>query len=319
MVMKNLQELPKLRDSLSFLFVEHVKVERDGGALTLFDKDGETHVPVAALGVLMLGPGTTITHEAMKVLAESGCSVLWVGEYSVRMYAQGMGETRSALRLLRQVRLHADPASRMAVVLRMYEKRFAEALPTEITVERIRGMEGVRVRTAYARASQRTGVEWRGRNYSRHDWASADPINRALSAASACLNGISHCAIVSAGYSPAIGFVHTGKLLSFVYDVSDLYRADVIVPVAFEVTARLQASGEWSGLERAIRLACRDAFRTHRVLERVVKDVDDLMKVSEEEVARARAMVDTHDAPGGLWDPGEGEVDGGTNYDPDDR
>lgn len=315
--MRNLQDLPKLRDSLSYLYVEHVKVERDGGALALFDMTGMTHVPAAALGVLMLGPGTTITHEAMKVLAESGCSVLWVGENAVRMYAQGMGETRSSVRLLHQARLHADQASRMAVVLKMYEKRFTDKLPKGITLEQIRGREGVRVRTAYARASRKTGVAWHGRNYSRHDWNSADPINRALSAASACLNGISHCAVVSAGYSPALGFVHTGKLLSFVYDVSDLYRADVIVPVAFEVTAKFKTASDWSGLEREVRIACRSAFYEHRILERVLKDVDDLMRVSEQEVERARTLVDASDeAPGGLWDPERGEVEGGMNYDP---
>jgi len=317
--MMNFRELPKLRDSLSFVYLEHAKIERDGNALTAFDKTGETHLPVAALGVLLLGPGTSVSHEAVKVATENGCSLVWVGEAGVRLYAQGIGETRSAVRMLRQARLHADPATRMAVVLKMYSMRFAEALPEGLTLEQIRGREGVRVRTAYARASERTGVEWRGRQYDRGNWAAADPVNRALSAASACLNGVCHCAIVSAGYSSALGFLHTGKMLSFVYDVADLYRVDVIVPIAFEAAAA-QIEGATAGsLERTVRTACRDGFRQAKLLERVVNDIDELMQVTPIEVERAQGLLDgTDDAPGGLWDPESGEVGGGINHGPDD-
>lgn len=252
-------------------------------------------------------------------MTDVGCSVLWVGDGGVRLYAQGMGETRSAVRLLRQSKLHSDPASRLAVVLRMYGMRFADPLPVGLTLEQIRGHEGVRVRTAYATASARSGVPWTGRNYDRSNWAAADPINRALSAAAACLNGVCHCAIVSAGYSSALGFVHTGKLLSFVYDVADLYRADVIVPVAFDCVGLCQVDGSYSGLERTVRLRCRDAFHEHRLLDRVISDIDRLLDVSELDVTAAKARLDElDDPPGKLWDPTAGEIEGGTNHDPSD-
>src|SRR5579884_2719753 len=231
--MKDLHLLPKVRDSWTYLYVEHSKIDQDAKAISVHDAQGKTMVPCASLTLLMLGPGTSITHAAIRALADNGCMVLWTGEEAVRTYAQGMGETRSARNLLWQAFLCTRPDRRLAVVRRLYEMRFDETLSPELTLEQIRGREGVRVRDAYARASRETGLEWHGRSYDRTSWRSADPVNRALSAANSCLYGVCHAAIVSAGYSPALGFIHTGKMLSFVYDVADLYKVETTIPVAF--------------------------------------------------------------------------------------
>lgn len=311
----DLRELPKVRDSLSFVYFEHARIEQDGKALTVLDESGSTHVPAAGLTVVMLGPGTTLTHAAMKVLADSGCTVLWVGEEGTRLYGMGHGETRSAKRLLRQVELHEDKASRAAVVLRMYQRRFSEPLPAGLTLEQVRGMEGVRVRTAYNRAARENGVEWMGRSYQRGQWGSTDPLNRALSGAAACLYGICHCAIVSVGYSPGIGFLHTGKMLSFVYDIADLYRMDLVVPVAFRQAGDFMRRGTSEGLDSAVRAACREAFREARLMERVVDDIDDVLNLEPWDIDLAAALVDGLDqVPSALWDPSAGETPGGVNY-----
>lgn len=131
-----------------------------------------------------------------------------------------MDETRKAYHLLRQAALASAPASRLRVVHRMYEMRFGGELDPALTLQQIRGKEGSRVRTTYHQASCDYGVPWRGRQYDRSNWESNDPVNRALSAANALLNGLCHAAIVSGGYSPEIGFIHTGKQLSFVYDIA---------------------------------------------------------------------------------------------------
>src|SRR6266567_2859284 len=315
--MNDLRALPKLRDSLSFVYLEHARIERKDGALAAFDVNGETHLPVAALGVLLLGPGTAITQEAVRTAVDSGCSLIWTGENGVRVYAQGLGETRIAVRLLRQAHLHARADARMAVVLKMYEKRFGEKLANDLSIEQIRGKEGVRVRSAYASAGRETGVSWEGRNYDRGDWYAADPVNRALSAAAACLYGICHCAIISAGYSTALGFIHTGKLLSFVYDVADLYRVELTIPVAFEAAAAHGRDGQLD-IERQTRLRCRDIFKKHDLLDRVVRDIDDLMSVESKDVERAHAYVDgPDDPPGWIWDPSAVPLDGGVNHGPD--
>jgi len=308
-VPKDLHILPKVRDSWSYLYVEHAVVEQDDKAIAVLDKEGRTQVPCAALSLLMLGPGTKITHNAVRTLAENGCMVAWVGEEAVRFYAVGMGETRSSGNLLRQAAMHSDPELRLRVVRRMYEQRFPEKLDPGLNLKQIRGKEGVRVRESYAHWSRETGVKWEGRFYKQNDWRKAEPINRALSAANSCLYGVAHAAIVAAGYSPALGFVHTGKMLSFVYDVADLYKAEISIPAAFRCTA----AGE-SKIESRVRHLCRDQIREQRMLERIVDDLGKLF-AAEGLDQREAELLDQYDArPGGLWDPEAGQVEGGVNY-----
>ena len=307
--MKDLHILPKVRDSWSHLYVEHCKIDQDEKAIAVHDLNGRVPVPCATLTLLMLGPGSTISHAAIRSLADNGCMVAWCGEEGVRFYAQGMGETRSSRSLLRQAWLCTDPARRLAVVRRMYQLRFKEPLDDILTLEQIRGREGVRVRETYAQASRETGVKWEGRSYERGNWKKADTVNRALSCANSCLYGITHAAIVSAGYSPALGFIHTGKMLSFVYDIADLYKTSTTIPVAF----RAAADGD-TDLERRVRHACRDAFHNQHVLQRLVPDIDRTLDVAAELGELADLDFDTDDAlPGGLWDP-EGAVPGGVNH-----
>jgi CRISPR-associated protein Cas1 len=304
--MKDLHILPKLRDSWSYLYVEHCKIDRDEKAIALHDERGKVQVPCAQLTLLMLGPGTSITHAAVTTLAENGCLAAWCGEQGVRFYASGMGETRSAANLMVQARLWADPTLHLAVVRRLYEMRFTEPLDPSLTLRQIRGKEGIRVREAYARASRTYGVEWRGRQYNRQAWNAGDPINRALSAANSCLYGVCHAALVAAGFSPALGFIHVGKMLSFVYDVADLYKLDLTVPIAFRETAQGTEK-----LESRVRHACRDAFAEKELLGRIVEDIYTAFSVP---VADGRSLFDDDEAaPSGLWDP-EGEAEGGVNW-----
>jgi CRISPR-associated protein Cas1 len=297
--MQDLHELPKLRDSLSYVYLEHGKLERTQSAVEFFDaKGGRTLVPATALTVLMLGPGTSITHEAIKVLTSGGTLVMWCGEEGVRYYAQGLGETRRAYHLLKQAELASDPKKRMGVVLRMYRYRFDETLHPELSIEQIRGMEGARVREAYAAASRKYGVPWNGRNYDRTNWGNADPVNRALSTANACLNGLCHAAIVSGGYSPGLGFVHTGRQSSFVYDIADLYKTNLTVPLAFKLVAESTAQ-----LETRVRYACRDAFREQRLLERILPDIHSLLGITANELALGADADNDQAKPEPWWDP----------------
>lgn len=309
---RNLRELPKFRDGMSYLYVDRAIVEQEAKGIALYREDGVVAVPAASLGVLALGPGTRVTHAAIKSLAENGCSVIWVGEDMTRFYAQGLGETRSATRLLRQARAVSDPKQHMEVVLRLYRSRFPEPLPDGLTIQQIRGREGVRVREAYAHASRETGVEWSGRSYKRASWNDTDPVNRALSTGSSLLYGVCHAAIVSAGYSTALGFIHTGKQLSFVYDIADLYKATTVIPAAFAVTAESP-----EGVESRVRTTLREKLRSARLLETVVSDLhrlfdgldgDDATTLNEDDPYAEDAAQ-----PGQLWDP-HGDVEGGTDH-----
>jgi CRISPR-associated protein Cas1 len=299
--MQDYHELPKLRDSLSYLYIEHAVIDRNDASIEFIQQAGRTQVPVAALCVLMLGPGTSISHAAVKVLAESGCSILWTGEDATRCYAQGTGETRKSYHLLRQAELSSDPAQRLQVIRRMYQKRFPEPLPVDLTLEQIRGMEGARVRSTYYRYARQTGVTWNGRRYDRGNWGGADPINRALSAGNALLNGICHAAIVSGGYSPGLGFIHTGKQLSFVYDIADLYKAETTIPLAFETVVQSK-----DHIDSRVRTACRQKFKDIRLLERILPDIDELLGVGVD-IFFADSDPDQDGAlPGPLWDSPDG-------------
>ncbi len=306
--MKNLRILPKVRDSWSYLYVEHAKIEQEDKGICVQDAGGRVHVPCASLSLLMLGPGTSVTHAAITNMAACGCLVAWVGEQGVRFYAQGMGETRSAARFLQQAQLWSDPKERLRIVRRMYEMRFPDPLPPTLTLRQVRGKEGARVRAAYSRAAERFGVKWSGRNYSRKDWDASDPVNRALSTANSTLYGVCHAAIVAAGYSPALGFIHTGKMLSFVYDVADLYKMDLTVPAAFMEVAKGGAR-----LESRVRHRLRDLFSAKDLLGRILVDVAQLLGEGTDDAASTERFGADAAEPGEIWDP-LGEVGGGQNH-----
>ena len=306
MKIQDLHLLPKVRDSASFLYVEHCHVEQEQRAVAILDARGRVPIPCASLTTLLLGPGTTITHAAIKNLSECGCLVAWVGEDVARFYAVGLGETRSARNVIRQAQLVSHPRTRMEVVRRLYSMRFDEPLSKDLSLPQIRGLEGVRVRETYSRASRETGVAWHGRSYRRDSWQGSDDINRALSTASSYLYGVCHAAIVSAGYSPALGFIHTGKALSFVYDVADLYRTETVIPVAFNCVAAQDL-----GVDASIRRTLRDALVERRILDRAVADIAYALDVD-----RSPEDAVEHDPtiPGNLWAPDDRLAPGGVNY-----
>jgi CRISP-associated protein Cas1 len=312
---RNLQELPKFRDGLSYLYLEHARIEQDAQSIAWFDQSGMTAVSASSLGTLLLGPGTSITHAAIKALAENGCSVSWTGQDVTKYYACGTGETRSSEQLQRQATAWADPALHLEVVRRMYGMRFPEILPKELTLQQIRGREGARVRDAYARFSRESGVAWTGRSYKRDEWAASDPINRAISSGNACLYGVAHAAIVSSGYTPGLGFIHVGKQLSFVYDIADLYKMETVIPAAFKAVA---ASSE--NPEKRIRSILRDELKEKRTLERIVTDLHSLFANLGQEVPEDPESPESKErfaqdaaAPGDLWDE-NGPIEGGVSW-----
>jgi len=270
--MKTLHELPRFQDRWSHLYLERGILDQESHGLVLHALDTHTPIPIDQVGLLMLGPGISITHAAMRTLADNNCLVAWVGENGIRLYAHSTGGTFSSRRLLHQAGLVSNEDSRLQVAYRMYQKRFSEGSLTDKSIEQVRGMEGIRVRKAYQEMAKKFSVAWEGRSYDQGDWFRASDINRALSAANACLYGVCHAAIVSAGYSAGLGFIHTGKMLSFVYDVADFYKTETTVPLAFELAA--QGGKE---LERRVRAQCRDVFFQARLLDRILPDIAEVL------------------------------------------
>lgn len=304
---EDLRALPKLRDSVPYLYLDRGRITQNKHGVVYENDRGSYAIPVAQLAALLLGPGSTVTHRAVVTATRAGCSLLWVGEEGVRFYAGGHGETRKGYALQQQAEAVSDPTRRMQVVDRMYRMRFAEPLRPGLTIEQVRGYEGARVRRAYAENARRYGVVWEGRNYDRFDWDASDPLNRALSAANACVNGVCHAAIVSAGYSPGLGFIHQGKQLSFVYDIADLYKTALSIPVAFATVAESESSPTREAkfdLERVVRQRCRQAFRNLKLLHRIVPDIQSLLDLDPETPLPERFDPDDDFAmPTAWWDP----------------
>jgi CRISPR-associated protein Cas1 len=270
--MDSLMQLTRFQDRLSYLYLEKGRIEQDAKSVAYVTEKDWIPIPAADLALLMLGPGTTITHRAVCNLADCNCTVVWCGADGLRFYCHGRGGTHFSANLLHQVALAANPRTKGEVVRRMYEKRFGETIDPATPLNVVRGKEGYRVRNAYERAALEYGVKWKGRKYDPRDWDGGDELNRGLSAASACLNGLVHAGIVSAGYCAAVGFIHTGKMLSFVYDVADLYKIDLIVPIVFEAVAQCV-----SNTERQVRERCRDAFHKAKLLERLLPDIREVL------------------------------------------
>lgn len=297
-----LQELPRIRERLSFIYLEYCRVNREDSAILSEDKRGSVAIPAASIGVLLLGPGTTVTHRAMELLGDVGASVVWVGEKGVRYYAHGRPLTHSSLLLMKQARAVSNTRSRLAVARMMYQMRFPGEDVSHLTMQQLRGREGSRIRTVYRRCSEETGVAWNGRSYNPEDYSSGDAVNQALSAANSCLYGAVHSVIVSMGCSPGLGFVHTGHERSFVYDMADLYKTEVSIPVAFRI-----ASEHHDNIGAATRRAVRDTMMEKHILERCAMDLRRLLIGDEE--------FDEEDSSNrlALWDE-DGEVESGVLY-----
>jgi CRISPR-associated protein Cas1 len=261
-----------MRERISFLYLERCLISRQDNAITVTDIRGTVHVPAAALSVILLGPGTNVSHRAMELIGDTGASALWVGEHGVRYYAHGRPLTHSSRLLVAQAELVSNTRSRLAVARRMYAMRFTDEDVSELTMQQLRGREGARIRAVYREFSKITGVSWEKREYNPNDFSAGDPINKALSAAHACLYGVAHSVIAALGCAPGLGFVHTGHERSFVYDIADLYKAEITIPIAFEVAAQ-----QPEDIGSVTRRAVRDAISNGKILERMVKDIRELL------------------------------------------
>ncbi len=271
-----------LKDRASLVFVERARLDVQDGAFVAINADGtRTQIPVGGLAGIMLEPGARISHAAVSLAARVGTLITWVGEAGVRLYSAGQPGGARSDRLLWQARIALDDAARLRVVRRMYALRFGEDAPSRRSIEQLRGIEGVRVREGYRHLAAHYGVEWNRRRYDPSDWEASDTPNRCLSAATACLHGLTEAAVLAAGYAPAIGFLHTGKPLSFVYDIADLFKLKTVVPEAFRI-AGLAAKGKLDmAPDRAVRLACRDSFRRDGLLGKLIPAIEDVLSAGE--------------------------------------
>lgn len=276
MVFIPLKPIP-IKERNSMVFVEYGQIDVKDGAFVVIDKNGiRMHIPIGSITCLMLEPGTRVSHAAVALAAKTGTLLIWVGEAGVRLYSVGQPGGARSDKLLYQAKLALDEQLRLKVVKKMFEIRFNEAAPSRRSVNQLRGIEGGRVKKIYQRLASEHGVNWKGRSYDPNDWDMSNDLNRCISAATACLYGVTEAAILAAGYAPAIGFLHTGKPKSFVYDIADLVKFETVVPLAFAVAKRAPIDPE-----REVRIGCREIFRQSKVLRNLIPMIEDVLAAGE--------------------------------------
>jgi CRISPR-associated protein Cas1 len=263
------ESLPQVKDKYPFLYLERGRLEIDDSSIKWIDSDANVvPLPVATLNTLLLGPGTTITHEAVKIAAAANCNVCWVGEDSLLFYAGGHLPTADTRNLRHQLEQSANPEASLSVARRMFARRFPDADLEGKNLKEMMGMEGHRVRSLYQQKAEQYQVGWKGRQFTPGKFSLSDITNQVLTSTNAALYGILCSAVHSMGYSPHIGFIHSGSPLPFVYDLADLYKEELCIDLAFALTKEL--AGKYNKQKVS------GAFR-----ERVIK-MDLLAKLAED-------------------------------------
>lgn len=229
--------LPQVKDKYPFIYLERGRLEIDDSSVKWIDASANVvPLPVATLNALLLGPGTTVTHDAIKTAVAANCTVCWVGEDSLLFYAAGFLPTADTRNLKQQIELAADSKKSLEVARRMFVRRFPDVNLEDKNLKEMMGMEGHRVRSLYQQKAEQYQVGWKGRNFTPGKFETSDLTNQVLTSTNAALYGIICSAVHSMGYSPHIGFIHSGSPLPFVYDLADLYKEELCIDLAFALT-----------------------------------------------------------------------------------
>ncbi len=273
-----LDTLAMARDRWTPLYLEHGRLEVDDSSVKWIAKDGSVvRLPVATVSALVLGPGTTITHAAVKACADCNAPIFWMGEEGMRFYAFGIAPNHENSMARKHAAAWANPKERSRIARDMFRFRFEDVEVDSATIQQLRGMEGKRVKREYALLGAKHGVTWKGRNYNARNWEMADGINRALSAANASLYALTAAVVCSMGFLPQLGFVHDAGTLPFVYDVADLYKHETSWPAAFEAIA-IDPRDDGT----LVRKRLKERIEASRLLRRMPEDLKRLVGVKEE-------------------------------------
>ena len=266
--------LPQIKDKYPFIYLEYGRLEIDDSSIKWIDSNANVvPLPVATLNTILLGPGTTVTHEAIKTATAANCSICWVGEDSLLFYAAGFLPTSDTRNLKKQIELSADSKHSLEVARRMFKRRFPDADLAEKSLKEMMGMEGYRVRSLYLAKAEEYQVGWKGRQFIPGKFEISDITNQILTATNAALYGILCSAVHSLGYSPHIGFIHSGSPLPFVYDLADLYKEYLCIDLSFALTKDL--AGQYNNAKVA------QSFRSRVIemdlLSRIASDIADIL------------------------------------------
>ena len=235
---------------------------------------GDYSIPLQGVSMVLLGPGSTVSHDALRLLAHARTALAAVGEDGVRLYtAPPLIPDRSGL-ARHQARLWADKNQRIATARRMYAWRFGKVLPHR-SLEVLRGIEGARMKESYALHAKQVGITWRGRRYDRANPNAADLPNQALNHAASAVEAAAAIAVAATATIPQLGFIHEDPGQSFVLDIADLYRDEITIPCAFRA-ARQTADSKDGNIERITRRLTGTTLAQERTISKMIDKIKEL-------------------------------------------
>lgn len=274
----NRDNLPRVSDRYPFIYLERGRLEIDDSSVKWIDSDGNVvRLPMATLNTILLGPGTSVTHEAIKVMTASNCTVCWVGEDSLLFYAVGQSPTHDTRNVKLQAKLASNPKTRLTVSRKLFAFRFPEVDVIDKSQQQLMGMEGKRVKDLYQALAEKYHVGWKGRSYKPGRFELSDTTNRMLTSMNTALYGILTSVIYHLGYSPHIGFIHSGSPLPFVYDIADLYKDELCIENAFRLTKELAGNYNRAFVANEFR---KEVVRL-KLLYRVPSDIENLLRTGD--------------------------------------
>ncbi|AUI88995.1 subtype I-E CRISPR-associated endonuclease Cas1 (plasmid) [Vibrio azureus] len=272
------ETLPQIKDKFPFIYLERGRLEIDDSSLKWLDADGNiVRLPVATINTILLGPGTSLTHEAVKTAAAANCAICWVGEDSLLFYAAGFVPTATTRNLKKQIKLASGRNTSIEVARKMFKKRFPNDDLSGKSLKEMMGIEGSRVRQLYEMKAKDYGVGWKGRQFTPGKFQMSDMTNRILTSTNAALYGILCSSIHAMGYSPHIGFIHSGSPMPFVYDIADLYKEELTIDLAFSLTRKM--AGQYD--KYVVSNAFRERVIEMDILQRVGRDISEFMGIEE--------------------------------------
>lgn len=266
------QMLPRVEDKFTFLYLEYTRIIQDEYSIAAYKDNQKYIIPLAMINALILGPGTSISHAAVKNVVDCGCTLIWSGQDLNYIYATGMGCGEYSKNLILQAKCYSDNVKHMHVIRRMYQIRYPDVNLAKFSISQMRGMEGKRVKAIYDKLAEKYQVQWDGRAYDTENFDRQNSINKMITAGNQLLYAICQAAIISFGMSPGLGFIHNGHTRSFVFDMADLYKEDMVLPAAFQVTAEFGSNTE------ELRKACRRQFTEKKLMKRIAKDLSGLFE-----------------------------------------
>ena len=269
--------IPQVKDKYPFVYLEHGRLEIDDSSVKWIEATGHViSIPCATVNTILLGPGTSVTHAAIKSMSESNCTVCWIGSDSLLYYATGETPTANTYNLKKQISLYSNSKKKLETARTLFSFRFPKLELKEKSLSEMMGMEGYRVKELYKKVAEKYEIPWDGRNYIPGKINLSDTTNKILTCCNVALYGILLSVVHALGFSPRIGFIHSGCPLPFVYDIADLYKPEVSIDLAFKL--KKEMGGEY--IKDVVADAFRERICNNNILERSVKDIGKIMGVS---------------------------------------